>query len=145
MSVLQFARYRSAAIGQLSHLHQAKKLFQECIVDKYVRVKLCRQHQLDLCAEHYKGPQVFIIQRAQRNELDVGIFSCCFPLLKTICEICIKATNKLWQLFENPVNLAFFIMSSNPNSWEIIKALQESSVRSSVQDFGDCTYAVFCN
>lgn len=82
MTVLQFACYRSAAIGQLSHLHKAKKLFQECIVDKYVRVKLCQQHQLDLCAEHYKGLQVFIIQRAQRNYLDDGIFFVLLPSFK---------------------------------------------------------------
>ena len=61
--MLQFA-----GCGPFSHVHQSMKLFQQYVIDMYVRVKgerlnYVRQHQSDLRIEHYAGLQDFVLQR----------------------------------------------------------------------------------
>ena len=77
VTMLQFACYRLAIRTAFSHIHQSKKLFQQYIVDLYVRVEgerlhYIREHQSELRVEQYAGLQDFVLNKARLDNMNVG-------------------------------------------------------------------------
>ncbi|XP_072158483.1 uncharacterized protein [Bemisia tabaci] len=73
----QFACHRLAVREDFSHVHQAKKLFQQYLVDTYVRIEssrldYVRQNQSKLRVEHYKGLQDFVVNKSRLSNSTTG-------------------------------------------------------------------------
>ena len=74
---LQFYAYRLAMTSAFSILHSSGKLFQQYVVDAYVRTEgarlhYLRSHQQDLRVEQYRGLMDAIAAKAQDNNLRPG-------------------------------------------------------------------------
>lgn len=77
LTMRQFACHRLAVREDFSHVHQAKKLFQQYLVDTYVRIEsdrldYVRQNQSKLRVEHYKGLQDFVVNKSRLSNSTTG-------------------------------------------------------------------------
>lgn len=77
MTQLQFISYRLAVRRDFSHILQGKKLFQQYVVDAYIRVEgerlnFFRKQQGKLRVEQYKGLQDFVIKRSELDKATPG-------------------------------------------------------------------------
>lgn len=77
LTMRQYACHRLAVREDFSHVHQAKKLFQQYLVDTYVRIEsdrldYVRQNQSKLREEHYKGLQDFVVNKSRLSNSTTG-------------------------------------------------------------------------
>jgi hypothetical protein len=76
ITILQFYAYRFSVRGGFNHIHSGGKLFQQYLVDSYVKAEAnnlywYKKNQKELRVENYKGLMDHI-GRTKGNNCDVG-------------------------------------------------------------------------
>lgn len=127
---LQYYCYRLAVRGTFNLIHYSGKLFQQYVVDSYVKVEgsriaYVRSHQKELRAENYKGLTDFIHSNAQQRGMLPGI-----PVV--LPSSFIGSARNMLQNYQDAMSIVarfgkpdiFLTFTCNPNWPEITGELQ---------------------